>query len=82
MFDVDYKKSYFSKQFVKLTIKICLILRVGPTGTWNQDLRPFSNSFQCYESNVGIKIGKRASIENYIFRGKPYYLDLREISVT
>ena len=39
------KKSHFSKQTVKLTVKVCHILRAGPTGTQNQDLRPLFDSF-------------------------------------
>ena len=67
---------------MKLTIKVCFILCAGPTETQNQDLRPFLESFQWHESNGDLKIRKRAFIDNRVFRGKHYCLDLREISVT
>ena len=35
MFEVVCKKLYFSRQLVKLTIWLCLVLRVGPTETQN-----------------------------------------------
>ena len=37
---------------------------------------------RCHEFNGGLKIGKRASVENYIFLNKLYCLDLREILIT
>ena len=76
------KKSHFSRQFVKLKVKLCLILCASPTGTRNQDLRLLTDSFWHHESNGGLRFGKWASVENYIFRGKPYYLNLHEISIT
>ena len=82
IFEVICKRTHFSRQYVKLTVKVYLILCAEPTGTRNQDPRPLSNSFQFQESNRGLRIGKQASIENYVFRGKPYYLDLCEILVT
>ena len=49
-------------------LKVFLVLCGGPTGTWNQNLRPLLDSFQCHESNGGLKIDKRASFENHVFR--------------
>ena len=82
MFELICKKSCFSRQFVKLTIKACLILRVGPTETHNQDVRPLLDSFRHHESNSSLRIDKRAFIENHIFCGKRYCLVLREISIS
>ena len=45
MFEVVCKKSCFSRQFVKLIVKVYLVLHVGPTGTRNQDLRHSKNHF-------------------------------------
>ena len=76
------KKSHFSKQSIKLTFKACLVLRAGPIGIQNQDLRTLPDSFRHQESNSSIRIGKWVSIENCIFRDKYYCLDLCEISIT
>ena len=82
MFEVACKKSCFSRHFVKLIIRICLVLRARPIETQNQDLRPLSNSFRRHKSNGGLKIDKRASVKNRIFQDKHYCLDLRKILVT
>ena len=67
---------------MKLTVKVCIILHVGPTNAQNQDLRPLPDLFQCHEYNNGLRIGKQAFVEDRIFQGKHYYLDLREILIT
>ena len=82
MFEVVCKNSRFSRQIMKLIVKICLILGVWPTGTQNQDPRPLLGLFRCHKSNGNFRIGKRAFVENHIFQGKHYCLDLRETSVT
>ena len=76
------QKATFSRQSVKLIIKLCLILRAGPTEIWNQDPRPLSNSFRCPESNGSVRIDKRASVENHIFQDKHYCLSLCEFSIS
>ena len=38
--------------------------------------------FLYHESNSGLRFSKQVSVENHIFRGKPYCLDLCEISIT
>ena len=81
MFEVVCKKSYFSRQTMKLTIKVCLVLLVRPIGTRNQDLRALTDSFQHNEFNGNLRSGKQAFVENHIFRGKLYYLNLHEILV-
>ena len=53
---------------VNLQLKYYLVLRVGPTGTWNQDLRSLPDLFQHHKSNGYPKFDKRASVENHIFR--------------
>ena len=45
MLEVICKKSYFSRQIVKLTVKVCLVLRAGQIGTRNKDLRPLRTRF-------------------------------------
>ena len=67
IFEVICKKSYFLRQIMKLTVKVCLVLHTGPIGTQNKDPRPLLNSFRCHEPNGSLRIGKRASIKNYIF---------------
>ena len=67
---------------MKLTINVCLVFHVGPIGTQNQDLRPLPDLFRQCESNGSLRIGKRAFVENHIFRSKHYCLNLREISVS
>ena len=63
-------------------LKYFLILHIAPTGTRNQDLRPLLDSFHHDESNGSLRFDKRPSVQNYIFRGEPYCLDLHEISIT
>ena len=79
MFEVVCKKITFFETNNELRVKICLVLCAGPTGTQNQDPRPLSKP---YESNSGLRIGKRAYIENHIFQCKHYCLNLHEISVS
>ena len=52
-----------------------------PIGTWNQNPRPLLDSFQYYESNDNLRIGKWVFIENHIFRDNHYYLGLCKISI-
>ena len=66
----------------KLIVKHCLVLRAGATETWNTDPRPLLNSFRGYKSIGDLRIGKQAFVENSIFWGKSYCLDLCEISIT
>ena len=54
------KKSCFSRQFVKLTVKVCLVLYIGPTVAQIQDLRPLPDLFRCYEFIGSLKIGKQS----------------------
>ena len=58
MFGIVYKKSHFLRQTVKNAIKICLVLRVRPTKSQNQNLRPLPNLFQFRKSNENLRIGK------------------------
>ena len=67
---------------MKLIVKTCIVFHVGPIRTRNQDLRLLSDSFRRHESNGSLRFDKRAYVENHIFRGKLYCLDLREISIT
>ena len=67
---------------MKLIIKVRIILHAEPTETQNQDLRPLLDLFRYNESNGGLRIGKRVSVENYIFQGKHYYLSLREFLIS
>ena len=57
------KKSHFSRQIVKLIVKICLVLRANPIGTQNQDPRPLPDLFWRYKSNGILKIDKWASFK-------------------
>ena len=63
------KKSHFSKQSVNCQFNLCLVLHAGPM-------------FRFHESNGGIKIDKRASVENYIFQGKLFRFDLHKTLIT
>ena len=81
MFEVVYKKSYFSSQTVKLIVKVCLILCTGLTGAWNHNLILLSDLFQHHKSNDRLRIDKQASVENRIFQCKHYYLGLCEILI-
>ena len=67
---------------MKLTVKACLILHAKSIEILNQDSRPLLDLFRHYESNSGRRIRKRAFVENYVFQGKNYCLNLGEISVT
>ena len=81
MFEVICKKSYFLRQIVKNVNLSCIILHVvEPTGTQNQDPKPFLDLFQYHKFNSGLKIGKGAFVKNSLFRGKYYCLDLHEFS--
>ena len=82
IFGVVCKKSYFLRQFVKLTVWYCLNLSARPTETRNQNLRPLPDLFQCHASNGSIRFDKQASVEKCIFRDKLDYLDLYEILIT
>ena len=78
MFGVVCKKSHFSRQSVNYQFNLCLVLRVRPIGTQNQELRPLLDSLHRHESNGSLRFGKQAFIENHIFRGNPNCLDLSE----
>ena len=57
-------------------------MHAKPTETQNQDPRPPPNLFRCYKSNDSPIFRKQVSVKNHVFRGKPNYLDLHEISIT
>ena len=82
IFEVVYKKSHLSKQSINYEFNLCLVLRVRPTGTWNQELRPLSNLFRCHEFNGSLRISKRDSVRNHVFQGKLFLLDLCETLIT
>ena len=67
MSEVVYKKSRFSKQTIKLTVKVCRILHTRPTGTQNQDSRSLLNSFRCHEFISDLINDKQAYSKNRIF---------------
>ena len=67
MFEIVCKKSHFSIQFVKLRVKVYIVLSVRPTRAQNQDLRSPPDLFRRNESNGDVKIGKWVFIENHIF---------------
>ena len=58
MFGVICKKLRFSRQFMKLIVKLYLVLHAGPIETQNQDLRPLPDLFRHHESNVSLRFGK------------------------
>ena len=58
------------------------VLCAGPTGTQNQNLRPIPDSFRYHKSNGSLRVNKRAFVENRIFRGNYYCLDLHEFYIT
>ena len=82
LFLKSFPKSYVFWDNLNLIIKVCIVLCARPTESQNQDLRPLSDLFWRHKSNRGLRIGKRTSVENRIFWGKHYYLDLLEISTT
>ena len=71
MFDIVCSKSRFSRQLVNCQFDYCLVLCAWPTGTRNQKMRPPTNSFRRYECIGDLKISKRASVRNHVFRDKP-----------
>ena len=75
------KNHIFRDKLWKLSIKICLILLVGPTETPNQNLRTLPSLVQSHKYNGGPRVGKWTSNRNHIFQGKHYCLSLREISI-
>ena len=79
MFEFVCKKVKFFETVCKLTVKVLPCFACKPIGTPNQDPRPLLDSFQCHESNDGLRFGKRAPVENHIFRSKLNCLYLREI---
>ena len=56
IFEVVCKKSHFLRQYVKLMVKLCLVLHARPTGTQNQDPKPLSDLFWCHKSNSSLRI--------------------------
>ena len=51
-----------------MSVKVCLVLHARLTRTQNQNYpKPLSDSFGDYESNSGLRIDKRTSVENHIF---------------
>ena len=82
MFGVVCSKSRFSRQLVNYQFECYLVLRVGPTGTRNQKLRPPIDSFRRYKLNGGLRNSKRAFIRNHVSQGKLNRLELREFSIT
>ena len=82
IFDVVCSKLRFSRTTVKMPVYRCIVLRAGLTGTRNQKMRSRTDSFRRHERIGDLRILKRASIRNYIFRGKLTWLDFREISIT
>ena len=75
------KIMFFERNYRKYQFN-CLILGVGPTGTWNQELRPPSDSFRRHKSNGGLRILKRVFVRNHIFPGTFFRLDLHETLIT
>ena len=67
MFEVICKKSHFLIQYVKLTIKICLVLHARPTRTLNQDPRSFLDSFRCTNSIAVLEFPNELPLKIVIF---------------
>ena len=82
MFEVVCKSHVFSRKTIENVSLTCLVLRVEPIGTLNRNLKPAPNSFRCHEFNFSLRILKRASVINHIFRGKFFLLDLRKTLIT
>ena len=82
MFEVVCKNSCFSRKTVENVSLTMPLLRAGPTGTQNQNLRSLLNLFWCQEFNGGLKFGEQTSIENHVSRGKLNRLDLSKLSIT
>ena len=66
---------------IKLSIKVCLILRAGQIETSNQNLIPLSDLFQCHRSIGCLRFDKRATVEKLFQGNKLYYIILSIISI-
>ena len=67
-FKKNYGKCQFNCASFCVQDQLCLESRTETT----------ADSFRCHKFNGGLKILKRASIRNYVFRGKLFCLNLRE----
>ena len=76
------KNHIFRDKLWKMSIKVCLILCIGPTGTRNQNPTPLLYWFLCHAFNGSHRISKWTSVENCIIQCKHYCLSLRKISIS
>ena len=52
---------------MKVTVKVCLVLRAGPTETRNQDLRPLSDSFDAMNPMAVLELANEFSLKITFF---------------
>ena len=67
MFESFAKKLYFSRQSMKLIIKVCLVLCVGPIGIRNQDPKPLADSFDSTNSMTVLELTNKFPLKIMFF---------------
>ena len=61
------KISHFSRQIVKLIVKVCLVLSVGPTETQSHDPRPLPESFHATNPMMVLKLANELLLKIVFF---------------